>query len=58
VQLSAFAADGLELTVSFWIADPDNGQGNVKSAVNLVVLRLLGEAGIEIAYPRRAARSV
>jgi small-conductance mechanosensitive channel len=56
VQLSAFAADGLELTVSFWIADPDNGQGNVKSAVNLVVLRLLGESGIEIAYPKRAAR--
>ena len=55
VQLSAFAADGLELTVSFWIADPDNGQGNVKSAVNLVVLRLLEESGIEIAYPKRAA---
>jgi small-conductance mechanosensitive channel len=56
VQLSAFAADGLELTVSFWVADPDNGQGNVKSEVNLVVLRLLGESGIEIAYPKRAAR--
>jgi len=56
VLLSAFAADGLELTVSFWIADPDNGQGNVKSAVNLVVLRLLDESGIEIAYPKRLAR--
>jgi small-conductance mechanosensitive channel len=56
VMLSAFAADGLELTVSFWVADPDNGQGNVKSAVNLVVLRLLGESGIEIAYPKPAAR--
>jgi len=56
VLLSAFAADGLELTVSFWIADPDNGQGNVKSAVNLVVLRLLDESGIEIAYPKRVAR--
>jgi len=56
VLLSAFAADGLELTVSFWIADPDNGQANVKSAVNLVVLRLLDESGIEIAYPKRLAR--
>jgi len=56
VLLSAFAADGLELTVSFWIADPDNGQANVKSAVNLVVLRLLDESGIEIAYPKRVAR--
>ena len=43
VQLSAFAADGLELTLSFWIADPENGQGNVRSAVNLALLRLLNE---------------
>jgi small-conductance mechanosensitive channel len=39
VQLSAFAADGLELTLAFWIADPENGTGNVRSDVNLAVLR-------------------
>jgi small-conductance mechanosensitive channel len=27
VQLSNFAADGLELTITFWIIDPENGQG-------------------------------
>jgi small-conductance mechanosensitive channel len=53
VQLSAFAADGLELTIPFWIADPENGQGNVRSEVNLAVLRALGEAGVEIPYPQR-----
>ncbi|HOW50372.1 MAG TPA: mechanosensitive ion channel, partial [Rubrivivax sp.] len=53
VQLSAFAADGLELTLSFWIADPENGQGNVRSAVNLALLRLLNERGIEIPFPQR-----
>jgi small-conductance mechanosensitive channel len=53
VQLSAFAADGLELTILFWIADPENGQGNVRSAVNLAVLRKLGELGIEIPFPQR-----
>ena len=52
VQLSAFAADGLELTLSFWIADPENGQGNVRSAVNLALLRLLNERGIEIPFPQ------
>jgi small-conductance mechanosensitive channel len=56
VLLSAFAADGLELTVSFWIADAENGQGGPRSAVNLVILRVLNEAGIEIPYPQRVLR--
>ena len=56
VLLSAFAADGLELTLAFWIADPHNGQGNVRSAVNLAVLRVLDEAGVEIPFPQRVVR--
>lgn len=32
--LTAFGADGLELTVHFWIGDPENGQGPVRSEVN------------------------
>ncbi len=53
VQLSNFAADGLELTLIFWIADMENGTGNVRSAVNLAVLRLLNAAGVEIPFPQR-----
>ena len=53
VQLSNFASDGLELSLSFWIRDPQNGQGNVRSAVNLAVLRELNERGIEIPFPQR-----
>jgi len=53
VHLSAFAADGLELTVNFWIADPENGQGNARSAVNLAILRTLNERGVNIPYPQR-----
>ncbi len=56
VQLSAFAADGLELTLAYWIADPHNGQGNVRSGVNLAVLRTLDAAGVEIPYPQRVLR--
>ncbi len=52
-RLTAFAADGLELTVFFWIADPENGQANVRSDVNLAILRKLGELGIEIPFPQR-----
>jgi small-conductance mechanosensitive channel len=53
VLLTQFAADGLELTVSFWIADPENGQGGVRSEVNLSLLRKLTELGIEIPFPQR-----
>jgi small-conductance mechanosensitive channel len=53
VQLTNFAADGLELTLVFWIGDLENGQGNVRSAVNLAVLDCLQGAGVEIPFPQR-----
>lgn len=53
VQLSSFAADGLELTLVFWICDPENGQGGVRSEVNLSILRTLRGMGVEIPYPQR-----
>jgi small-conductance mechanosensitive channel len=51
--LAGFGADGLELQVNFWIADPDNGQGNVKSDVNRALLRKLDELGVRIPLPQR-----
>ena len=56
VQLSNFAADGLELTIAFWVGDIENGQGNVRSDVNLAVLRCLNEQGVEIPFPQRVMR--
>jgi small-conductance mechanosensitive channel len=53
VTLAAFGADGLELSLSFWIADPQNGQGNVRSEVNLALLATLDAAGVQIPYPQR-----
>ena len=58
VQLSNFAADGLELTVYFWIGDPENGQGGPRSDANLAILRLLNELGIDIPFPQRVLRVV
>ncbi len=51
--LSAFGADGLEFTLGYWIADPENGQLNLRSEVNMAILRSLREHGIEIPYPQR-----
>jgi small-conductance mechanosensitive channel len=52
-QLKAFGADGLDLQIAFWIADPQFGDGNVRSDVNLAVLRLLNRLGVEIPFPQR-----
>lgn len=56
VLLTAFAADGLQLRVAFWIADPQNGQLGPASQVNLALLRLFNEMGVEIPYPQRVVR--
>jgi small-conductance mechanosensitive channel len=58
VQLAGFAPDGLDLTLVFWIADMENGQGNVRSDVNLAVLRTLNRLGVEIPYPQRVVHAV
>jgi small-conductance mechanosensitive channel len=53
VRLTSFAADGLELTVFYWIGDPENGTANLRSDVNLSILRLFNARGIEIPFPQR-----
>src|SRR6201999_1862526 len=55
-RLLKFGADGLEFRLLFWIDDPQNGQVNVKSDVNLRVLKALREANIDIPYPQRVVR--
>ena len=57
-QLAEFAADGMNLTINFWIADPENGQGNVRSDVNLAVLDVFEREGIEIPFPQRVMHHI
>ena len=51
--LSAFGADGLEFTVGFWIADPENGSLGLRSDINRAILSALRAHQIEIPYPQR-----
>ncbi len=51
--LSAFGADGLEFTLGYWIADPENGQLNLRSLINIKVLAALREHKISIPFPQR-----
>ncbi len=53
VMLSQFGADGLEFTLGYWIADPQNGSGGLRSDINLAILRALRKHQIEIPYPQR-----
>jgi small-conductance mechanosensitive channel len=56
VALTAFGADGLEFTLGYWIADPENGQSNLKSEINHAILKSFREQGIEIPFPQRVLR--
>ena len=53
IALSNFTPDGLEFTVGYWLADPEKGQLNLRSLINLEVFKLLQAHQIEIPYPQR-----
>lgn len=55
-RLVRLGPDGLDHELLFWIEDPQNGQLNVRSDVNIAVLRALRGAGIEIPFPQRVVR--
>lgn len=56
VNLTTFGADGLDLTVNFWISDPENGRGGVTSDVNRAIWRALKENNISVPFPQREMR--
>jgi small-conductance mechanosensitive channel len=56
-QLANFGADGLEFTLSYWISDLENGQGNLRSDINLAILKTLRQHGIDIPYPQRVVHT-
>ena len=56
-NLTNFGADGLEFTLVYWINDIENGPGNLKSLVNLAILKALRDNGIDIPYPQRVVHT-
>ena len=56
-NLTNFGADGLEFTLNYWMTDPENGQQNLRSLINLEVLKSLRAHHIEIPYPQRVIHS-
>jgi small-conductance mechanosensitive channel len=54
--LAGLGADGLDFTLGYWIADPQNGLGGPRSQINLSILRKLRAHGIDVACARRVVR--
>ena len=57
-MLTDFAPDGLELTLGYWIADPENGISNVRSDINLAIWRAFQANGIKVPFPQRVVHVV
>lgn len=53
-----FADSGIDLELGFWIADPEEGTGNVRSDINLAIWKAFRTEGIEIPFPQREVRIV
>jgi small-conductance mechanosensitive channel len=51
-----FGADGMDLQVGWWIADPENGRGGVTSDVNRAIWKAFQEHKISVPFPQREMR--
>lgn len=58
VNLTNFGPDGLEFTLNYWMTDPENGQQNLRSRINLAILQALRVHGVAIPYPQRVVHTV
>jgi len=56
VLLTVFAENSINLELGFWIADPEEGKGNIVSDINLAIWQAFKENGIRIPFPQREVR--
>ncbi|NOU41925.1 MAG: mechanosensitive ion channel [Methylotenera sp.] len=54
--VKGFADSGVDLTLSVWIADAENGTASLQSEIYLTIWRLFKENDISIPYPQREVR--
>ena len=56
VLLREFSDSGIYLELGFWVADPEQGVGVLRSDINLAIWREFRQAGVSIPFPQREVR--
>lgn len=54
--VQAFGENGIDLELGFWIKDPGQGTGGLRSDINLAIWRSFRANGIEFPFPQREVR--
>ncbi|MSQ54589.1 MAG: mechanosensitive ion channel [Betaproteobacteria bacterium] len=54
--VTALADSGVDLEINFWIGDPENGSGSVRSDISARLLAEFRRSGIQIPFPQREVR--
>jgi small-conductance mechanosensitive channel len=57
-QLLGFGESGIDLQLTLWIPDPEEGSGSLKSAIYLEIWNRFRAQGIDIPYPQRDIRII
>ncbi|MFC5300375.1 mechanosensitive ion channel family protein [Azospira restricta] len=52
----AFGDNGIELELGFWIPDPGEGTGGIRSDISLAIWKAFRAEGIEFPFPQREVR--
>jgi small-conductance mechanosensitive channel len=58
VNVLQFGDNGIALELVVWINDPEMGQGNLRSALNIGIWKAFRDNGIRIPYPQREVRII
>jgi len=54
--VAAFAENGINLDLGFWLSDPEAGTGGVRSDINLAIWKTFRDNHIEFPFPQREVR--
>jgi small-conductance mechanosensitive channel len=57
-RIKSLGDHGIELELTVWIQDPQLGEGELRSALLMDVLKTFKTNGIDIPYPRRDVRLI
>jgi len=58
VLLKGFGESGIDLSLNFWIPDPEEGSGGLQSKILLDIWNSFQKNGISIPYPQREIRII